>query len=187
MAFIAGPYIATWGGNYIGKTLEGFNQTETIHSQDIKTDDFGGMNGALVDAVILGKSTIVELDYAEYDAIAKATLVNQGADALLAAAGGYVNAAKANMQVGVMASTLAKPLVLTKIPVVGRVTTATPASRTFSLALVMGSIPIMLSAGLRHGPIRFICFPNSTITATYSTGAGTVTPDANYGSVYSDT
>lgn len=179
MTLIAGPYYGTWNGTYIGRSLDGFHQSETIHSTDVKTDDFGGMDGALADAIVKGASTIVTLDFAEYDLIATVSA------ALWGAKGGAGLAGYANGRIGALASTLAKPLVLTKIPGFGAFNTATPNTRTFLLALVMGNLDIPINAGLRRGPVRFVCFPNTSVT--YSTGQGGVTFDANYGQVWKDT
>jgi hypothetical protein len=188
MSFIAGPYIATWGGNYIGKTIEGFSQLETVHAQDIRTDDFGGLSGAQVDAVVLGKSTIVGIDYAEYAAIAHAVGdAVPGADALFAASGGSDASGYANRTVGRLATAQADELILTRLPTAGPATTAVPATRTFWKAVVLGDIPVMLQSGLRHGPVRFLCYPESAVTATYSPGGGSVVVPATFGLVYSDT
>lgn len=149
MAFYAGSYTATWNGADIGRTIAGFHIKTTYHKEDIKTDDYGD---ALVDAVVRGCDVTVELDFADYSAISAALHAQAGTQGV------------ANAKVGVLATTLAKQLVLTRVAG----TNAPEASFTFPLALVDGDVDILLASKLRQGPAKFICLPNLSTGVVYT-------------------
>ena len=128
MAFIAGPYTATYapgtGGSgvgspaSIGKTREGFTERLDFHHQPIMTDDGGE---AQVDGVQLGRDTLVTLDYVEYDLIKAAIHAAEPEGKV------YDN-------VGKLLTSLAGPLVLT--PVAGTTAATSGGTHTFHKAIV---------------------------------------------------
>ena len=184
---------------YIGGTTAGFEQIETFHSERVNMDDFGGVQGAVVDLNELGLSCSVELDYAEYDRIAQLQTLGtdkyQAADAVYASQGGTGAGATAgataqrfaNSTVGIFASQLAGILYLVKVAGPN----ASPKMRKFPIAIVQSEIRTLLAAGLRHGPVGFAILPDTTGNISFtpgSSGAGTITyTNANYGLLYVDT
>jgi hypothetical protein len=154
---ISGPFSATWGGNPIGQSRNGFTIRNVIHEQPVNADMAGDVP---VDAIEQGEEVFVDLDFVEY------TLMKVALKATTAViGGGFVN-------VGLLRSALCLPLVLTPIGPYGSSTSATSASLegsnwTFNIAVVADNIDILLSSKLRQGPIRFKVYPNTSNGLTY--------------------
>ena len=181
---------------YIGTTTAGFDHIETFHSERVNFDDFGGVQGAVVDLNELGMSCSVELDYAEYDRIALAKTLDTvpaggypGANALYASQGAPdpTKGVFANATVGQFASTLAGVLYLVKVTGPN----ASPKMRKYPIAIIQSELRTLLAAGLRHGPVGFAILPDTTGQISFTpglSGAGTITyTNANYGLLYIDT
>lgn len=158
-SFVAGHYTATWGTSTIGTTRDGFKIMDTAHVEQINIDEYGD---APVDGIQRGIETRVELDYAEYPLI-KAALYAQSN----ASGGGNTSQGSTNGGVGILLSTQALPLVLT--PAGGTGTGTLP--WTFSKAIIVGDIPILMATKLRQGPVQFHAYPVPATGNAYTPGS----------------
>lgn len=147
MSFIAGPYTATWDGDALGITEDGFSWSPVPFHEKIRGDNMGDTTQ---DTVYRGLGMTIEFTLEEYDKAGvedllwpyHATLGNHG-------------------QAGVLGSALAKALVLTAVA--GTTAATVPASMTFPYTIIDPDFAsqIRLRAGLRKVPIRLIAFPNA--------------------------
>lgn len=145
MSHIAGHYDATWDGDDIGSTRDGFRLRETMHAEMILDDEYGD---APVDGVNRGCEVLITLDYIDYDLVKDAIYAHVGTE------GDVLS------NVGKLLTGLAKTLVLTA-------KTGTPAASgiatlTADKAIIVSDVETLLASRLRQGPITFRCFPNSS-------------------------
>jgi len=147
--FYAGPYSATYKGTSIGTTKEGFSINVTYHQRDIQVDEYGD---SIVDMLQAGMDVTVTLDFVEYGRIV-APFTEQQSDA---AEGDILT------EVGKLLSTKAESLILTPT-----VRSNNNDTYTFAVAIVVDDISILLSSGLREGPITFRILPETTSTGQH--------------------
>lgn len=143
MTFIAGPYTVTYNGNSLG-ILEDAAPLDMLNSQIEITGDNEG--DTIQDTILRGNRVYMDMVLQEYDA------------AGAAAAFWPWNAAVGTLgQAGRLGSSIAQALVLTAVAG----TTATPASLTFSKALLAPNFNVRTLFGtrLRQVPIRFMFLP----------------------------
>jgi hypothetical protein len=153
MSFIAGPYSAVWNSLAIGQTESGFEFTEPgIVGQPIVGDNFGPE--CHQDAVLSNGNAFITMVLNEYDAAAMRTILSPS------------GVAGRLFPSGILATSIAKVLVLTRL---SASTTATPATRTANLAMLAPGqdITYLMSSGHRKVPIRFQLFPYLISTGVY--------------------
>lgn len=149
MTFISGSYTATYNGNSIGSTEDGFRIQVQQHHEDIRTDDYGDVP---VDGVQRGVSYQISLVGMEYNLV-KAAMAKQG---------NALGASKDN--VGKLLSSLAASLVLTA-------TSGTPAASagniqtlTATKAILITDFEVLLASRVRKGPLTFRLLPDPAVS-----------------------
>lgn len=161
--YIAGHYTATWNAVDIGSTETGFNIDETIHVQQIQSDDMGDVP---IDGIGQGVEVQVSFDYIQYDVIVAAMYAAQGATVAgtVATFQGLTNS-----KVGYTMAGLSKPLILT--PVTGTPAQILDGMRvwTFPRAIIISNLRTLMASKLRRGPLTFHCYPDiSTASVPYA-------------------
>lgn len=150
MAFIAGAYTVTYNSADIGQIENGIRLLWAPGEEEITGDLLGD---SVQDGVYRGGNAWLELTMIEYNATGAGTAFWPWSDTF----------GKAGT-IGVLSSSLAKVLVLTKVSGPN----ATPASLTANLALPNGGqeISTLLAPRLRRVPVRYRLFPY-TVSSTY--------------------
>lgn len=150
MAFIAGRYSATYGGDALGQTQDGIRLIHSVFKRLI-TGDAGGQTPQ--NAVYQGMEAFVQYTLLEYNAAGAAA-------ALWPYGSGYLNA---SATIGSLDSSHAKPLVLTALD--GTPAASTPASITLPNVILAEGFPveILFAPDLRTVPIRQRIYPDSSM------------------------
>lgn len=152
MAFIAGPYTATWKGVDIGKVEAGFDIETALEGESIMTDDLGN---SVQDVVYLGGNCFISMILSEYDKARTATLIHPYASAQ----GAVGRVGRIHLDTG---STWNGALVLTKI--VG--SNAVHSSVTFPKCIIApGTIRILLASRHLKVPVRMQALANGSVGA----------------------
>lgn len=150
MAFIAGPYTATFGGTAIGKVEDGFRLNVTFNGEPVTTDDLGD---SIQDIVYRGGNVFVDFVLAEYDKAVLAKLVHPYSTTQ----GAIGRVGKIHLDTD---STFYGAFVLTKVTG----TNATHSSLTLPKAILAPGFPIdiLLASKLRRLPIRLQGLPSGS-------------------------
>lgn len=143
MTFIAGPYIATYNGNSIGEIEEGFDLEVISEGEEIRGSSYAK---TVQEGVFQGGNCFISMVLEEFDLTAV-----RAAFWPLSSVMGRLN------QVGVLHSTMALPLVLTKVAG----TNAYFNTITSTYAAVPFGFPMhaMLAPKLLTVPLRFRLYP----------------------------
>ncbi len=149
MAFIAGPYTATWNALACGQLASGFTLSHKFFKRLITGDNFAE---APQDSVYRGAEMHVDFTCIAFDAAAIQTLMWP------------VSATRWDMgQVGRtdVGSAIAKSLILTAVA--GTPAAATPATLTALLSILAENFPvnILLAPDLREVPLKLRIYPSS--------------------------
>jgi hypothetical protein len=147
MTFIAGRYTATWNGLACGQVADGFRLASSMFMRPISGDAGGD---TVQDGVYRGAGVEISFTMIEYDSAAVQSLIWPQAATIFDLG-----------IIGMLATSLAKALVLTRV---SSSTTATPASLTLSKTLLKEGYPVGLlyASDLREVPISLRSFPNSS-------------------------
>ena len=158
---VAGAFTATWNGQNIGATREGFEIIHIPHRQPVIVDTMGMVP---VDSVLLGMEVLVRLDWIDYLKIGDPKNGVVGAKALFAAQ--YPNLMGSLDTVGHFDSEFNRPLVLTAVA--GTTAALEAQTWTFYKTIVESDIGVLLSSKCRQGPCTFRVYPQPTTESTGS-------------------
>lgn len=156
MPFIAGRYVAQYGGVALGQTAEGIRLSHKFFTREIKGD--AGAE-TVQDEINRGCEVMLDMRLIEADLAAvkaaiwpwAATYLDMGVMGALA-----------------VGSNKAKTITLTAVAG----TTAVPASITFPLCMLAGGFPVdtLFGPDLREYPMRMRVFPGEVVSAGNSLG-----------------
>lgn len=155
--FIAGAYTATYNAVGTGITDGGYEVEQTAKAEMIDKSDVYG--DTLLDAIYRGGECTCQFTSKEYMAGSLAVFWPWGG----AAMGAFITAA---MPIAVLASSIAKPLILTATA--NTPAAAAPATLTAPLALLAFNYPakLLYDSRLRTLPIRLQLLPSTTANVT---------------------
>lgn len=153
MAFIAGQYLVTYGGNSLGQIEDGIELEYTFSDEDIRGDNLGD---SIQDAVIRGG-----------DCFANFTMLEWNAAGALAAFWPIAAVFGKIGRVGRLKTSLSAALVLTAVA--GTTAAGTPATLSASRAVLPRGFPVrqLFAPRLRRVPMRMQFLPYSYSAEDY--------------------
>lgn len=148
MGFIAGRYSAVYNGLAMGQSSDGYDLNHQRFTQQIRGDAWAQ---TVQDAIQQGCDMDLGVNLIEYNAAAVQTAMWPGSATVFAMG-----------TIGALDSGLAKIIILTST--VGTPAAATPATITFTYALLKENFPVKLlfSPNLRTVPLRFRIYPSAS-------------------------
>jgi hypothetical protein len=156
--FLAGRYPATYNAVDVGVMAEGEKLNFDTQHELIQESDAWGLT--IVDGIYRGGNVTADLESLAYKAGSLAafwpfggTLAGNGA------LGTLINPGAGNTPIGILASDLAKPFVMTSTP--GTPAAANPATLTASKALLRENFPaaLLFNSKLRRVPVSLRFYP----------------------------